>query len=273
MIIYSKLKFNNKPNFQGTGLLNNLINSLPFELHLPGYQYCGPGTKLEKRMERGDKGINGLDAACKTHDIAYSQSSDIKQRHKADQQLAERAWERVKSKDSTWGEKLNSYLVSNIMKAKVKMGMGVSRKVVKGKCGKQLFTTAVKKAVTILKKEKPQDIETAIKIAKNVIDKTFKRKKSQVVIPRVIRVPKIGGFLPIVPILTALSAMGAIASGGASIAKALNTAKNAKEQLQENIRHNNKMESIAMGKGLYLKPFKNGMGIVYKKNNKQFLKN
>lgn len=273
MIIYSKTQFSNKRNFHGKGLLNNLINSLPFELHLPGYQYCGPGTKLEKRLLRGDKGINGLDAACKTHDIAYSQSQDINQRHKADQQLAEKAWERVKSKDSTWGEKFNSYLVSNAMKAKVKLGMGVSKKVEKDKYGKQLFSTAVKNAISILKKEKPLDIKTAVKIAQNAIGKSFKNKKSKVVIPRVIRVPKIGGFLPILPILTALSAMGAIASGGASIAKALNTAKNAREQLKESVRHNKTMESIAIGKGLYLKPFKSGMGVVYKKNNNQFLKN
>lgn len=271
MIVYSINRVNNRRNFHGKGLMNKLINSLPFELHLPGYQYCGPGTKLEKRLERGDKGINGLDVACKAHDISYSQNQDINIRHKADKELIERAWERVKAKDSTWGEKFNAYLVSNAMKAKVKMGMGVSKK--QSQCGKKLFSTAVKNATSLLKKKKPHDIKTAIKIAQNVIGKAFKRKKSNVIIPRVIRVPKIGGFLPIVPILTALSAMGAIASGGASIAKALNSAKNAKEQLDENIRHNRKVESIVMGKGLYLKPFKSGMGIIYKKNDKNFIKN
>ena len=49
----------------GIGFANNLINKLLFELHLLGYQFCGPGTKLEKRLARGDKGINLLDAACK----------------------------------------------------------------------------------------------------------------------------------------------------------------------------------------------------------------
>ncbi|XP_074096719.1 uncharacterized protein LOC141525915 [Cotesia typhae] len=36
------------------GLFNNIINKLPLELHIPGYQYCGPGTKLAKRLARGD---------------------------------------------------------------------------------------------------------------------------------------------------------------------------------------------------------------------------
>ena len=86
-------------------MINNLINKLPIELHLPGYQYCGPGTKLQKRLARGDKGINPLDAACKEHDIAYSQSKDIKDRHQADRVLSEKAWQRVISKDSDLKER------------------------------------------------------------------------------------------------------------------------------------------------------------------------
>ncbi|KAK9751734.1 Phospholipase A2-like domain [Popillia japonica] len=80
-------------------LVNSLINKLPIELHLSGYQYCGPSTKLEKRLQRGDRGINPLDQACKEHDIAYSQSSDLKYRHDADRILQERAWNRIKSND------------------------------------------------------------------------------------------------------------------------------------------------------------------------------
>ena len=30
----------------GQGFVNTLINSLPIELHLPGYQFCGPGYGL-----------------------------------------------------------------------------------------------------------------------------------------------------------------------------------------------------------------------------------
>lgn len=28
---------------RGSGLVNKLIDKLPVELHLPGYNYCGPG--------------------------------------------------------------------------------------------------------------------------------------------------------------------------------------------------------------------------------------
>ena len=78
--------------YSGDGLLNTAINKLPFELHIPGgYRFCGPGTKLEKRLARGDKGINELDEACKEHDIAYSKEKDLEHRHKADRILADKA--------------------------------------------------------------------------------------------------------------------------------------------------------------------------------------
>lgn len=149
------------------------------------------------------------------------------------------------------------------MKTKLKFGMGINKKSPKI-CGKKIFTTAVKNAVVILKKQKPRDINDAIKIARKFIKKTFRGKKSKIIIPRVISVPKVGGFLPLIPVLTALSALGALATGGSAIARAVNSAKNAKQQLEENTRHNKKMEDIAMGKGLYLKPYKKGYGIILK---------
>lgn len=111
-----------KSNKTGKGLLNSAINSLPFEAHVPGYQFCGPGTKLEKRLARGDKGINPLDSACRDHDIAYLKSNNLNDRHKADKILENRAWERVKS--GSIKEKAVAYAVVNAMKAKRKIGMG-----------------------------------------------------------------------------------------------------------------------------------------------------
>ncbi|KYN18433.1 hypothetical protein ALC57_09263, partial [Trachymyrmex cornetzi] len=70
-------------------------------LHIPGYQFCGPGTRLEKRLARGDRGINPLDAACRKHDIAYSHSNDLTERHTADNILAEKARKRITASDST----------------------------------------------------------------------------------------------------------------------------------------------------------------------------
>jgi len=64
----------------GGGLVDKLINKLPFEAHIPGYNFCGPGTKLQKRLE----GTNPLNEACKEHDIACSQNKALSKRHRAD---------------------------------------------------------------------------------------------------------------------------------------------------------------------------------------------
>ena len=114
---------------RGKGLVNSIIDKLPVELHIPGYQYYGSGTKLKERLARGDPGINPLDAACKEHDIAYSKNRDnLNARHAADRVLTERAWKRVLAKDANLGEKAAAWGVANTMKAKTKLGIGVTRK-------------------------------------------------------------------------------------------------------------------------------------------------
>ncbi|KYQ51995.1 hypothetical protein ALC60_08891 [Trachymyrmex zeteki] len=106
------------------GLLNRTINALPFELHIPGYQFCGPRTRLEKQLARGDRGINPLDAACREHDIAYSHSSELAKRHTSDNLLAEKARKRIVARDSTLGERAA---------AKTKLGMGLKTRKRKSK--------------------------------------------------------------------------------------------------------------------------------------------
>lgn len=68
----------------GRRFLDEVIDKIPLELHLPKYQYCGPGTKLAERLARGDPGINKLDSLCKDHDIAYENHKDSSQCCKAE---------------------------------------------------------------------------------------------------------------------------------------------------------------------------------------------
>lgn len=105
-------------------IVNTAIDSLPIELHIGQYQYCGPGTKLEKRLARGDPGINKLDQACKEHDIAYSKYTDSANRSIADRALAEKAWQRVRSSDANLGERATALAVAAAMKAKTTFGGG-----------------------------------------------------------------------------------------------------------------------------------------------------
>jgi len=123
----------------GGGLLNNVINALPFELHIPRYQFCGPGTHLEKRLARGARDINPLDAACCKHDIAYSHSNDLAERHVTDKILAEK---RIIVKNSILGERAAATAVWAAMKTKTKIGMGMKTKVKTKKKTKRVLPTA-----------------------------------------------------------------------------------------------------------------------------------
>lgn len=68
------------------------VSSIPVELHLPGYQYCGPGTDYEGRRRKGQTGVNSLDNACMKHDAVYN-STEVKndenrlKRRRADDEL------------------------------------------------------------------------------------------------------------------------------------------------------------------------------------------
>lgn len=112
--------------YKGAGILNRLINKLPVELHIPGYQYCGPGTKLQKRLARGDPGRNPLDVACKEHDIAYGQSDNLQDRHAADRILLKQAIQRLKAGDG--GERTAAGLVTFALGTKLALGAGMKRR-------------------------------------------------------------------------------------------------------------------------------------------------
>nr|CAI5831144.1 unnamed protein product [Callosobruchus analis] len=45
---------------KGTGLLATVIDKLSVELHIPGFRFCGPDTKLNQRLAKGDTGVNPL---------------------------------------------------------------------------------------------------------------------------------------------------------------------------------------------------------------------
>lgn len=275
----------------GEGLINTVIDKLPIELHLPGYSYCGPGTKLRARLARGDRPINKLDSYCKEHDIQYSKYKDLENRHHADNILQERAWERVKAKDSSFGEKGAAWLVTTTMKAKRKLGMGTTsnkkkscRRKIPKKTGvrrkniKSFNTSIVNNIKSRMQSIKGSSLKDNVKLAVKVARKALRSAggKKNINVPRVIRVPKIGGILPLIPIFAGLSALGALSGGVAGVTKSIMDAKAARKSLEESKRHNTTMEAIALGKkkkeggGLYLKPHKTGYGLYIKKWSKNF---
>lgn len=212
---------------QGYGLLNSAINKLPFELHIPGYQYCGPGTKLEKRLARGDLGINPLDAACKVHDIAYSKHVDGPERTKADRALSSAAWKRVISKDAAIGERTAALAVAAAMKAKIgaaKLGRGIIsavRNKKKKKSGKRNNKKMTSPKANGQKKSKSGKKKCCS--FKSLVSDTWKKTKSakpktgdDIVRAAISAAKEIAsensdGVLPLVPIFAGLSALGSLA--------------------------------------------------------------
>ena len=75
-----------KKGAAGGSFLNSLVNKLPFEMHLPGHKFTGPGTKLYKRLnphvtlKDWSIPINRVDNASHHHDLCYSKNFDTKTR-------------------------------------------------------------------------------------------------------------------------------------------------------------------------------------------------
>jgi len=71
----------------GKGFINDTINPLPFEMHMPGHDFTGPGTKLNKRLNEDmtpkawSKPVNRVDNAAYHHDICYVENKDTKTRN------------------------------------------------------------------------------------------------------------------------------------------------------------------------------------------------
>lgn len=232
-------------------------------------------------MQRGDRGINSLDEACREHDISYSKHSDIQNRHQADKILENKARQRLLASDSSFGEKAAAFVITNTMKAKQKLGMGL-KKQFKTKTKKIAFRKAV---LDHLKKEmknqigkSPIDIKLAatkaVGVARKLVKNAGGRKKIRV--PRVIPIPKRGGVLPfLIPLFAGISAAGGLGTGIASIVRAVKATKEAQENLNEAKRHNKTIEEIALhqtkqGSGMFLKQYKSGLGLYLNQPAKNF---
>jgi len=112
--------------------LNDTINSLPFEMHLPGPNFTGPGTKLNKCLnpdmtpKARSKSINRVDKAAYHHDICYVKNKDTKTRNeKCD---AEMLQERDGIYNPTLRERMGRGVVSKIIGTKKRFGMGLKKR-------------------------------------------------------------------------------------------------------------------------------------------------
>jgi hypothetical protein len=67
------------------------------EKHMPGMNYCGPGTNVWRRLREKVKPIDALDSACKSHDLVteprgpYTSKGNARKLRAADQKLRDKA--------------------------------------------------------------------------------------------------------------------------------------------------------------------------------------
>ena len=125
----TKTQFIKSP--KGGSLLNKVINNLPVEMHLPGHNFTGPGTKLNKRLnpdltpKKWSKPINRVYKAAYNHDICYLKNNDTATRNAVcDKNMLK---ELKGIYNPTIREKMERGLVSSLIGTKARSGMGVKK--------------------------------------------------------------------------------------------------------------------------------------------------
>lgn len=116
----------------GGSIINKAINNLPFEVHLPGHNFTGPGTRLSKRInpdgtpKSWSKPVNRVDKAAMHHDICYSKHKDTKSRNEiCDKEMLE---ELDGIYDPTLRERFDRAIVKPIISTKKRFGLGLNKK-------------------------------------------------------------------------------------------------------------------------------------------------
>ena len=102
------------------------------EMHLPGHNFTGPGTRLDKRLDPNtdepyewSKPINRVDNTSLHHDKCYRDNPSLKGKHKCDEIMLE---ELDMIENPTPREVVERAIVKPIIKLKKWVGVGVKQK-------------------------------------------------------------------------------------------------------------------------------------------------
>ena len=104
------------------------MNKLSFEMHLPGHNFTGPGTKLYKRFNPDGTPkewsilINRVDNAAYHYDLCYSKHDDIKTRNEVCDKTM--LGELNGIVNPTLRERIDKSIVGKLINAKVIFGLG-----------------------------------------------------------------------------------------------------------------------------------------------------
>ena len=117
------------------------------EKHLPSYNYLGPGTRLDIRLNEnnipksGEEPINAIDHLAYIHDLAYQNSNNIKDRHRADQEM----FNGLKQlKNLSFQQKPIRQLIIKIFQAKILTGGQLTKSEKLGQGARAAKTEAIK---------------------------------------------------------------------------------------------------------------------------------
>jgi len=189
------------------------------------------------------------------------------------------------ARDANLGEKISSWIVTNSMKLKRKLGMGIEGGRRRGRVEKKKKRDKGRSRITSLHKNIIKDVLKSIKNTvdlKKISQLAVKNAriavksaggKDHVQIPRIIPVSKTDVFIQFFPaIFAGLSAIGGLAGGASSVIKMVKETNQARDRLLETERHNKAIEKIALkgkaGWGLYMKKYKSGFGLYISKPSK-----
>lgn len=198
-----------------------------------------PGTPLETNLKNNVRPVNPLDAAARIHDIAYSSTNNLNQRHEADKVLQTKAFRRILAKDASINERSAALVTTGAMFLKRKLGMGTTTTTTTtkrsgggggGRTKTISFQQAVNKARKALRKHPGSDLRKAVQQSLLAIKRHKINTKK---IPRIISLPAttrgmgITSFInKIVPIFTVIKKVRGIASGVGDIVGGIKRIKN-----------------------------------------------
>ena len=105
------------------------MSKLPFEIHLPGHNFTGPGTRLGRRLnpdgtpKEWSKPINCVDTAAYHHDLCYAKNQDRKTRNEVCDREMLRELDQITN--PTLKERVDKGIVRNLINAKVNLGLSL----------------------------------------------------------------------------------------------------------------------------------------------------
>lgn len=136
------------------------------------------------------------------------------------------------------------------------------RRTAQRKRGVGLVSGVVNKVRSILKRMPPEtlkDLGMCAKIAYNAARQAVQGSggRSGIIMPRVMTIPKRGGFLPLLPVLSALGGVGSLAGGINGLIKTIRNIRSGASIWKKGGRlcSGIKLKPLKKGYGLYLEPY------------------